>query len=36
MIMHLMRSLILAQIFYSHTESHYRANGILQNVKAKP
>lgn len=35
MIMHLMRSLILAQIFYSHTKSHYRANGILQKCQSK-
>lgn len=35
MIMHLMRSLIMAQIFCSHIKSHYRTNGGLQNVTAK-
>lgn len=34
MSLYLMISVIMVQIFYSHTKPHYRTNGALQNVKA--
>lgn len=35
MVMYLMISVIMVQIFCSHTKTHYRTNGALQNVKAR-